>query len=1102
IARYTVPPLTGPAPRRLHAVDVFVPRCNMTGWIRVYSQFDGKEVKEEDLLHPEQARYFDTAGIHSVPLDFPIEVEEGQTVAIWLRLTDEGARKRIPVSVPNARITSIPGVFNDIIRQGHYIFAAGEQVVRIDVNDPANPRIVSLLGQEDLQDEVIRLVPIGNRLVAGLYNRDQGDFRTLNTTVAVNAGSTIDTQTNYPFFVLDIYNPTSWRFVDLTPPRYADEAPDRPSGWWDHPFLGGGYEDRRRLLYNDPLITSTGNDLIVVSNRYQDRFEFGLPERPYWWDFTASRWDLTDPYNPTFREDRVFAYSSLNAEIEERPEGLDSHTYWYHDYDATGAADAGKTQDGDFTGRVYLPGYVVDVDTGQANNTDLIEKNPVFFQGNVNGERRACVASIVNSEDLNPRDNNDLAFPGDPGDILITDVSASEPVLLSTILAMDEVLPAENPRVIAFPAMDLAIVHDFLFVADGQGGVVVFDISDPRNPQKRAEYLTPNARRLIAWSHLNKPVYYIYAIDEFDGLVVLAYRGNQEIISVDDASYYSPTGEAETWVDLFEAERKSVVLRGRIGSDQPARSIRDVNNDGNADAVTFAAEGVKVALSNGAGFDEPAFWTEGFGSDVGWRSDRHPRMLGDVNADGYVDVVGFADNGVVVALGTATGDGFSTPTLWVDGLGYDHFWRIERHPRLLADVNGDGRDDAVGFGDRGVMVALSNGNGFETPTRWTRGFGYASDWRIENHPRFLADFNNDNRADVVGFADNGVVIAYSTGSSFLTPVLVTDEFGRLSKGWDTAKHPRLIGDVNGDGRADIVGFANRIVVVALGNNTGGVDTPSPWLEGDANKADPTREESTWFTEYFGIRVQRHPRILADVNGDGNDDIVLFDNGGVRVALSNGVNRFQNGQWWSESFGYGSSYSTYAMGGYYDGGWSASRNQRVLADVNGDNRADVVGLDRSRIVVGLSTGGYLNLPAVWLNPTQNVEGDDDTLYVLGGGVNAVQIGDVNGDGDEDYAILSGGAGIGLKLGNGALSPFRLDLSAKDAFFVETGLDAVSEKRVTSVRDVNGDGFGDFAIGVLGTQNGVETAKVYIIHGRAAADWGLAFDLAQADETYEK
>lgn len=40
-------------------------------------------------------------------------------------------------------------------------------------------------------------------------------------------------------------------------------------------------------------------------------------------------------------------------------------------------------------------------------------------------------------------------------------------------------------------------------------------------------------------------------------------------------------------------------------------------------------------------------------------------------------------------------------------------WLVERHPRFLADVNGDGKQDVVGFGDAGVYLSLSTGASFE-----------------------------------------------------------------------------------------------------------------------------------------------------------------------------------------------------------------------------------------------------------------------------------------------------------------------------------------------------------------------------------------------------
>ncbi|MEV7194492.1 hypothetical protein AB0N81_22170 [Streptomyces sp. NPDC093510] len=38
-------------------------------------------------------------------------------------------------------------------------------------------------------------------------------------------------------------------------------------------------------------------------------------------------------------------------------------------------------------------------------------------------------------------------------------------------------------------------------------------------------------------------------------------------------------------------------------------------------------------------------------------------------------------------------------------LGHGTGWRVEKHPRFLADITDDGQADIVGFGDEGVWVA-------------------------------------------------------------------------------------------------------------------------------------------------------------------------------------------------------------------------------------------------------------------------------------------------------------------------------------------------------------------------------------------------------------
>ena len=71
--------------------------------------------------------------------------------------------------------------------------------------------------------------------------------------------------------------------------------------------------------------------------------------------------------------------------------------------------------------------------------------------------------------------------------------------------------------------------------------------------------------------------------------------------------------------------------------------------------VGFAAAGVYAAYGDGAGsFEAPFLAHPGFGSSAGsggWGdNDLHPRMLRDLNADGAADIVGFGEDGIVTAV--------------------------------------------------------------------------------------------------------------------------------------------------------------------------------------------------------------------------------------------------------------------------------------------------------------------------------------------------------------------------------------------------------------------------------------------------------------------
>ena len=127
-------------------------------------------------------------------------------------------------------------------------------------------------------------------------------------------------------------------------------------------------------------------------------------------------------------------------------------------------------------------------------------------------------------------------------------------------------------------------------------------------------------------------------------------------------------------------------------------------------AVLVAAVGASLpagAAQPSAGFSQPQVGVANYAYNVGgWRVEKHPRLLADVNGDGRADIVGFGDNATYVSLGKRNGT-FTAPQVGVANYAYNvGGWRVEKHPRLLADVNGDGRADIVGFGDNATYVSL------------------------------------------------------------------------------------------------------------------------------------------------------------------------------------------------------------------------------------------------------------------------------------------------------------------------------------------------------------------------------------------------------------
>jgi hypothetical protein len=303
----------------------------------------------------------------------------------------------------------------------------------------------------------------------------------------------------------------------------------------------------------------------------------------------------------------------------------------------------------------------------------------------------------------------------------------------------------------------------------------------------------------------------------------------------------------------------------------------DFNGDNMADIITFLRQDggdVYVGLSNGASFNPAEKWHDFFAV-----SEDEVVLIGDFNGDGLDDIATWLRNSskqVYVAL--SSGSNFGDATVWINdiGTGEEEFPNqlftaiVTMNDLQTGDVNGDGRGDLVLF-DRGsgqVYVALSNGTGFAEPTLWHRYFAI----NAEERP-YVGDFDGDGMDDIVTFlADSNrgrgnVFVAISNGAQFgdgATSELWSENFAVSSD------EVQRVGDLNGDGRTDVTTF--------LPPEFG--DVYVAFSQGSFFSDASLRETSV-------IRSDADHPFLADANGDGKDDIIVFsqDRGFVQVSIS-------------------------------------------------------------------------------------------------------------------------------------------------------------------------------------------------------------------------
>ncbi len=257
-----------------------------------------------------------------------------------------------------------------------------------------------------------------------------------------------------------------------------------------------------------------------------------------------------------------------------------------------------------------------------------------------------------------------------------------------------------------------------------------------------------------------------------------------------------------------------------------------------------------------------------FGSPQRAAAEAGQPVIGDVDGDGLPDVVWLDEEDDRMAVTVVPGEGEK----WTAELPLDPAFDIKDYYAGAADLDGDGLDDLVLFGDpsegSGLHVALAEDGGFAAPTQW-----YSA--ALEGAALRVGDVDGDGSDEVLFWGTDADNVDYL---QVLRPedgrlVAVTE---RALRG--NAVDPILVtwmaGDVDGDGADELVvanATGRSVFVYDFADDTFEPRTRWHHTQRDVDDA----RQQLYDSDIAGLG-------LSDVDGDGKADLVTLrhkDDGG-------------------------------------------------------------------------------------------------------------------------------------------------------------------------------------------------------------------------------